>query len=78
MSAVTVTLTAICSGGGHLTFDVTGDVALTKVVDRDSMTQTPDKADAEAFLRVICWMAKNGRTNNQAATLLQNGVTVTV
>ena len=78
MSAVTVQLTNICSGGNHLTFTVMGDAALTKVLDLPTLSDPLDSADVEAFLRVITRMAKMGRTVNQARTLLQNGVTVTV
>ena len=34
--------------------------------------------EVEAFLKLICKLAKKGRTNAQARTLLQAGVTVTV
>ena len=78
MSAVTVTLANICSGGNHLTFAVTGDATLSRVVDRDSLLYPLTEADVQSFLRVVAWMAKNGRTFAQARTLLQNGVTVTV
>ena len=78
MSTVTVRLTNICSGGGHLTFTVTGDATLTRVLDLPTLSEPLDAADVEAFLRVITRMAKMGRTVNQARTLLQTGVTVTV
>ena len=78
MSAVTVTLTGICSGGGHLTFSVTGDATLTRMLDLSSLTDPIDAQDVEAFLKVITKLARKGRTQNQARVLLQNGVTVTV
>ena len=78
MSAVTVTLTSICAGGGHLTFTVTGDASLTKTIDLSELTDALDPRDAQGFLEVIVKMAKNGRTLAQARNLLQAGVTVTV
>ena len=78
MSAVTVTLTSICSGGGHLTFTVTGDVTRTQMLDLSVLTDPATEQEVEAFLKLICKLAKKGRTNAQARTLLQAGVTVTV
>lgn len=78
MSAVTVTLANVCSGGNHLTFSVTGDATLSRVVDRDRLLDPLTEADVQSFLRCIAWMAKNGRTFAQARALLQAGVTVTV
>ena len=76
MSAVTVRLTNICSGGGHLTFAVTGDATLTQMVDLSTILEPVSDQDVEAFLKVICKLAKKGRTVAQAKTLLQAGVTV--
>ena len=78
MSAVTVTLTSICSGGGHLTFTVTGDASRTQVLDLSVLTEPATEQEVEAFLKLICKMAKMGRTPAQARNLLQTGVTVTV
>ena len=78
MSAVTVRLTSICSGGGHLTFTVAGDASLTRVLDLSALIEPLDDAEVDAFLKVICKLAKKGRTVAQARTLLQAGVTVIV
>lgn len=78
MAAITVTLTEICSGGNHLTFGVTGDASRTRVLELGSLVEPIDPQDVDAFLRFITRMARIGRTNAQARTLLQNGVTVTV
>lgn len=78
MSAVTITLTGICSGGGHLTFTVTGDASRTQVLDLSTLTEPVMEQEIEAFLKLICKLAKMGRTPAQARTLLQAGVTVTV
>ena len=78
MSSVTVRLTSICSGGGHLTFSITGDATLSKVLDLPVLIEPLDAQDVESFLRVIVKMARMGRTQNQARTLLQNGVVITV
>ena len=78
MSAVTIRLTNICSGGGHLTFAVTGDATLTRIMNLDDLTDPLTEQDLRSFLRVIAWLAKNGRTINQARVLLQNGVEVKV
>ena len=78
MSAITVTLTNSCSGGNHLRFGITGAVTLTAPMQRSDLTDPITERDLEGFLSVIVKMAKNGRTINQARTLLQAGVTVTV
>lgn len=78
MSSVTVRLTGICSGGNHLTFAVTGDAALTQVLDLSILSDPVTEEEAVAFLKCIGKLAKKGRTLAQARTLLQNGVTVTV
>ena len=78
MSAVTVKLTNICSGGGHLTLVVSGDASLTRVLELSMLSEQIDAQDVDAFLKVICKLAKKGRTVAQAKTLLQVGVTVAV
>ena len=78
MSAVTVRLTNTCTGGGHLTFAVTGDASLTRVLDLSTLLEPLDDAEVDAFLKVICKLAKKGHTVAQAKTLLQAGVTVAV
>ena len=78
MSSITITLTATCSGGNHLTVTATGDVTKTVVMDKAQLAQAPSEQDQQGFLNVIGWMAKNGRTNAQAVTLMQAGVTGTV
>ena len=78
MSSITVTLTGICTGGNHLTFGISGDKIATVHAMLDDLTQPISEEDALVFCRVIAQMAKAGRTMNQAKTLLQNGVVVTV
>ena len=78
MSAVTIRLTGICSGGNHLTFAVTGDAERTQVLELQVLTEPVQPEELAAFLKVICKLAKNGRTLAQARTLLQAGVTVTI
>ena len=78
MSAITVTLTGICTGGNHLTFSITGDKVQTVPVNLSELSAPIDEQDVVAFCKVIARMAKNGRTIAQARTLLQAGVGVTV
>ncbi len=78
MTTETITLTAICPGGNHLTFTGSGAKDIIVRADLDSLGDAVTDDDAAAFVRVICKMAKAGRTNAQAKTLLQAGVTVTV
>lgn len=78
MTTETITLTYVCPGGNHLTFNGTG--AKTIAVDTDFATITTPISDdeAEAFAKVIAKMAKAGRTNAQARAILEAGVTITV
>lgn len=78
MAAVTITLTNICSGGNHLTYGVTGAKSMTVSGVLDDISQPVTDEEAQAFVKVVTKLAKAGRTLNQARTLLQTGVTVTV
>lgn len=78
MTTETIQLTEICAGGGHLTFTYSGEWAGTFRTTIDAMDEALSQEDREAFFRVICWFAKNGRTRVQARNLLQAGVTITV
>ena len=76
MSAVTITL--VPPTCGHLTFNATGDATETVMLDLDDLSGPLTQDEKDAFIKVIAKLAKLGRTLNQAKTLLQNGVTVTV
>ena len=78
MSAITITLSGICSGGNHLTFTVSGARSLTVPVDLAELSEPITDEDAVVFCRVITRMARAGRTLGQARTLLQAGVEITV
>lgn len=78
MASVTVTLTAICSGGNHLTFDTTGAKVLRVAGILNDMLDPVTDEEAQAFVKVLAKLAKAGRTMNQARNILQSGVTVTV
>lgn len=76
MASVTTTLTDICGGGNHLQFSVTGRNPIRLMAD--DLTQPITEDDLEVFVRVVVRLARQGRTNAQARSLLQAGVTVTV
>ena len=78
MTTLTTTLTAICSGGNHLTFTISGAKSATVPVNLSDLTDPITDEDVVSFCKTIARMAKNGRTMQQAKTLLQAGVTVTV
>lgn len=78
MTTINITLTSICSGGNHLTFTVSGAKDMTVPVELGDLTGPITDDDAQVFCKVVARMAKSGRTNNQARTLLQSGVTVTI
>lgn len=78
MASETVTLTDICPGGNHLTFTGTGAKAMTTIVNLDDLSTVVTDDEAAAFVKVIGKLAKAGRTNAQAKTLLQAGVTITL
>lgn len=75
---LTLTLTGVCAGGNHLTFNVTGDRMATVRSDLSDMSAPITDADLAAFVKVWCRMVKAGRTNAQARAVLQAGVTVAV
>ena len=78
MASITVTVTAVCSGGGHLTYTITGDRSATVRGDTSEMLTAIGDEDLASFVRVITKLAKIGRTVAQAKSLLQAGVVVTV
>jgi hypothetical protein len=78
MASVTVTLTDICSGGEHLTYQVTGAKAMTVAGSLADTLEPVTEEEAQAFVKVLAKLAKAGRNLNQAKTIMQNGVTVTV
>lgn len=78
MTAVTVKLDAICSGGNHLTFGVTGDATATVHGVLENMLEPITDEEKVAFVKVLAKMAKAGRTLAQARAILEAGVTVTV
>lgn len=78
MTTITVTLGSICSGGNHLTMNITGAHTASVVMDIALVSAPLDQSEIEAFVKTIMKMAKGGRTLAQARTLLQAGVTVTI
>ena len=76
MAAITIILQA--STCGHLRFALTGAKTLEINTYIDDMLGTISDDDITVFLKVVTKLAKSGRTNTQARTLLQNGITVTV
>jgi len=78
MTTATITLTDICSGGNHLTFSVTGDVAATVRADIGDLTSQITDEDKIAFVKVLAKLAKMVRTNNQVRQLLQSGIAINV
>lgn len=78
MTTLITRLTAICEGGNHLTFQVTGAASREIVMTLEELQSPIDDRDVEAFIKIMAKMAKQGRTIGQARTLLQTGVTVTV
>jgi hypothetical protein len=78
MATITLTLTDICEGGNHLTFSLTGARSASLNGSLDDMLAPITDEDAQTFMRCLAKLVRVGRTNNQARTTLQNGVTVTV
>lgn len=78
MTTLTITLNAICAGGNHLTFGITGAATATQIADLSDITAPLTAEDAQALVRIVGRMAKAGRTVAQAKTLLQAGVSITI
>ena len=78
MGTVTLQLTSQCSGGGHLTFTMTGDVTGEGTLSVDEIDEFLNSVGRKELLAVILRLAKIGRTPAQVKTLLQAGVTVTI
>lgn len=78
MASVTLTLAGQCSGGGHLTLALTGDVTGEKVYDQGKLDRIIDEVDREQLTAAIIRLAKVGRTWQEVRTLLQSGITVAI
>ena len=78
MSAITITLTGVCSGGDHISMAITGDKTGNLVLNGSDVTDPITEGDVAMFCKVIAKLAKTGRTVAQAKALLEAGVTVTV
>lgn len=78
MASETVTLTTICAGNNHLEFTLSGAKSGVVRMTLDELSEEISREDAEAFCRVITRLVKIGKTNAQARTVLQAGVTVVV
>ena len=78
MASVTITATKICSGGGHAHISVTGADTMEMDVATIPFLDPVTDVEALAFVKVICKLAKAGRTFAQTASILQAGVTVTI
>lgn len=76
MAAYTLTLTNTCAGGNHVTVSVTGTSSLTIETSRDEIMQ------GERNPRLLCVLLMRelarGRTANQVATILNNGLNVQI
>lgn len=78
MASVTLTLTGACSGGGHLTLAMTGDVSGSEVYDVSEIRDLVNSVGRVELASAILRLAQVGRTNAQLRTLLQAGITVTI
>lgn len=78
MASLTVTLTAICSGGEHLTFVTSGAKVVTAKGSLSEIQLAVTDDEAVAFLKVLAKLVKVGKTLAQARTALQSDVTITV
>ncbi len=77
MASITTTLIAICAGGDHLTFSITGAKTLTVSADFAEMNSPITDEEAVAFVKVIAKLCKSGKTIAQTKTALQAGIVVT-
>lgn len=77
MASLTVTASAICGGGNHVTFAVTGAKTATVKAEINDMQDPVTDEDLESFVKVLCKLCRAGKTNAQLKTALQAGLTVT-
>jgi hypothetical protein len=78
MAAVTTTLSAICGGGTHLTFTLSGASSATVPVLLSELSESLTPDELVTYVKCVAKLAKAGRTVAQARTLLEGGVTHTV
>lgn len=78
MTTITVTATSICTGGNHITFTITGAKSMIVTGQVEDIKRPVTDEEVEAFVKVLCKLAKSGRTIAQYKTLVQAGITVTV
>jgi len=78
MASLTIQLTGICASGNHLTFALSGAKDLVVNGELSEMLDPVTDDEAQAFVKIIAKLVRIGRTNAQARTALQAGVTVTL
>lgn len=78
MATVIVTLTKLCTGGGHATFSISGDVSRTIDMHLENLGYEVTDEMVENFIKVLLKLAKLGRTISQLKTTMQSGLTVSV
>jgi hypothetical protein len=77
VASITIKATAVCAGGDHITFDVSGAAARTVVLTRQDLMEALTEEDLDAFIKGVAKLAKVGKTLAQWRTAMQTGVTVT-
>lgn len=78
MASITIQLTNVCSGGGHGTITVSGDVTRSLVVDFAELLEEIGAVDDKAILAALLRLNKIGKTNAQFKSSLLAGIAVTV
>ncbi len=77
MTTLTVTLTAICAGGDHLAFTISGAKSLVIPMNASEFLNPITDEELAVYVRVIAQLCKVGKTVTQTKTALQAGITVT-
>lgn len=78
MATITLTLTAVCAGGGHYTLALSGDVSYQHIYRADEIKDMVTSVGPDEVIAAILRIADAGRTPAQVKSLLQTGITVTI
>lgn len=77
MASVTTKLASICGGGNHLSFTVDyGARSRTVQMERGDIADDITDDELAVWCRLTAKLVKAGKTNAQAAAVLQAGFTV--
>jgi hypothetical protein len=77
MASITIKAVAVCAGGDHITFSITGAASRSVMLTRQDLMEALTEEDIDAFIKCVAKLAKADKTLAQWRNAMQTGMTVT-